>query len=146
MVAGIGLKRKKYKENWEKFREIRDRAKAILKRAKDLIYEDTEAFEEVMKAYKLPKDDPGRKEAIQKALIRAAEVPLEVVRLAAEVKGLADDLEAIAPKSAISDVYVSRYQAEAALKGAAENVKINLQSMEEGEEKRRIEEELKTLL
>ncbi len=142
MVAGIGLKRKKYRENWPKFQEIRDRARAVLKRARELIYEDVKAFEEVMAAYKLPKDDPERKGKIQKALVRAAEVPLEVVKLSAEVKGLADELEPIAPKSAISDVYVSRYQAEAALKGAAENVKINLVSLEEGEDKRRIEEEL----
>jgi len=67
-----------------------------------------------MAAYKLPKDDPERKGKIQKALVKAAEVPLEVVRLSAEVKGLAEELEPIAPKSAISDVYVSRYQAGAA--------------------------------
>ncbi len=146
MVAGIGLKRKKYRENWEKFGEIRDRAKAILKRAKELIYEDVEAFNGVMEAYRLPKDAPERKEAIQRALIKAAEVPLEVMRLAREALSLAQDLEPIAPRAAASDVMVARYQAEASLKGAAENVKINLQSMEDGEDRRRIEEEMKTLL
>jgi len=146
MVAGIGLKRKKYRENWPEFQRIRERAKAILKRAKDLMDEDVEAFRRVMEAYRLPKDDPERKERIREALIRAAEVPLEVVKLAAEVKMLADEMEGIAPKTAISDVFVARYQADAALRGAAENVEINLKSLDDEEARQRLSQELKRYL
>jgi glutamate formiminotransferase len=140
MVCGIGLKSKKYSENWEKFEKIRYSAKDILKRAKELIYEDAEAFKSVMEAYK-------KKEGIREALIRAAEVPLETSELSIKVLNLCSEIKDIAPKSAISDVYTAKYQAIASFKGALENVKINLESLEEcppkEELKRRMEDLIK---
>ncbi|NPB04276.1 MAG: glutamate formimidoyltransferase [Thermotogae bacterium] len=145
MVAGIGLKRKKYRENWESFGKIRDRAKQILKRAKELVKEDSDAFAKVMEAYGLPKDSPERRIKIDEALEKAAKVPLETALLSKEVLRLADQIEPIAPKSAHSDVSVARYQAEAAFKGAIENVRINLSSMKDDTRKEKLKKELENL-
>jgi glutamate formiminotransferase/formiminotetrahydrofolate cyclodeaminase len=139
MVCGIGLKSKKYSENWEKFERIRTVAKDILKRAKELIYEDTQAFKGVMDAYR-------KKEGIREALIRAAEVPLETAELSLKVLNLCSEIKEIAPKSAISDVYTAKYQAIASFKGAIENVKINLESLEECPEKQEIKGKMEELL
>ncbi len=137
-TAGIGLKKNSYKDRWDEFKKIRNSAKGYLKRTKELIYEDSKAFEEVMKAYKIPRDNPDRKVAIQKALIYAAQVPSETLELSLRALELCRHLENIAPKSAISDVYVARYQAIAAFKGALENVKINIESLEESGEKQKL--------
>lgn len=139
MVCGIGLKSKKYSENWGKFERIRTLAKDILKRAKELIYEDTQAFKGVMDAYR-------KKEGIREALIRAAEVPLETAELSLKVLNLCSEIKDIAPKSAISDVYTAKYQAIASFKGAIENVKINLESLEECPEKQEIKGKMEELL
>ncbi|MEO0215125.1 MAG: glutamate formimidoyltransferase [candidate division WOR-3 bacterium] len=143
MVCGIGLKGKKYSDNWKSFDGIRSEAKRILKRAKELIYEDTQAFKRVMEVYKLPKEERGEK--LKEALIYAAKVPLETARLSLDVLKLCKDLEPIAPKTAISDVYVARYQSVAAFKGAVENVRINLDGLEECKEKEELSNQLKDL-
>ncbi len=144
MVCGIGLRRKKSKDHWEDYKNIRYKAKGILKRAKELIYEDTKAFNEVMKAFKIPKEERG--ESLKNALIYAAKVPMETARLSIEVISLIPKLKEIAPKSAISDVYVSKYQAIASFKGAMENVKINLDALDECPEKEELMREMEMLI
>ncbi len=139
MVCGIGLKSKKYSENWEILERIRNSAKNILKRAKELIYEDTLAFKDVMESYR-------KKEGIREALIRAAEVPLETAHLSIKVLNLCLEVKDIAPRSAISDVYTAKYQAIASFKGALENVKINLESLDECPQKDEIKRKMEDLL
>ncbi len=139
MVCGIGLKSKKYSENWEILERIRNSAKNILKRAKELIYEDTLAFKNVMESYR-------KKEGVREALIRAAEVPLETAHLSIKVLNLCLEVKDIAPRSAISDVYTAKYQAIASFKGALENVKINLESLDECPQKEEIKQKMEDLL
>ena len=80
----------------------------------------------VSRAYKIPKDDPGRTESIDHALIAASRPPQQVVQAAERVKRLADEIASIGNKNAASDARVAGLLAEAAVAGAAENVKVNL--------------------
>ena len=99
--------------------------------------EDTEAFNEVMEGFKLPKnteeEKKARKEAIQKALKKATDVPLRTMEAAFDTTG---DLKALLEhgnKNAISDVGVAALQARAAYDGAKMNVLINLGSIKDEE-------------
>ncbi|MDD5541827.1 MAG: glutamate formimidoyltransferase [Acidobacteriia bacterium] len=103
---------------------------AELKRSIDA---DTEAYNLVTAAYKLPKEDEpqktARQEAIEAALKEATRVPFFVAGQAAEVLAHTLRLEAIGNKNMISDIRVAREMARTALFGAIENVRINVDSM-----------------
>ena len=83
---------------------------------------DAEAFNQVMLAYKRPKSE--RAPFIEEALHEAAEVPLQVLERVHALHSRLNTLE-IPPRYA-SDLNVAKALAEAAAKGARENVEINL--------------------
>jgi formiminotetrahydrofolate cyclodeaminase len=102
-----------------------------------------------MAAYKLPKDtselEAQREAAIQRALHGAASVPLEVARHAAEVFDRLGQLESISSSSMYSDIRVGRLMAAAAVRGALENVAINLESITDSKFVTRLRAESATL-
>ena len=84
-------------------------------------------------AYKLPKETPEqmavRTGAIQAGLMKAAEVPLETARWCAEVATIAALCAEKGNTNAASDAGVAALLAEAACRGAAYNVRINVSAM-----------------
>ena len=107
----------------------------LMKALLEGIQKDTNAFDGVMAAFGMPKGTDAEKavrsEAIQKAYKIAIHSPettatdcLEVIRLA---KGLLNKSN----KNAASDLAVGAMQAFAGLKGALENVAINLPSIKD---------------
>jgi len=88
---------------------------------------DAEAFNQVMAAYKRPKEERGP--FVEAALHLAAEVPLEVMERSHD---LAEELEAlVVPARFGSDLAVAKSLAAAAQAGAWENVRINLDSIQD---------------
>ncbi|MGA7730955.1 MAG: cyclodeaminase/cyclohydrolase family protein [Chloroflexia bacterium] len=140
----------------EKFRDVEEELKVVLGRVEELreellaaVEEDTDAYDKVSQAYKLPKateeDKAARTEAIQQALQYATEVPLRVAKAALEVSQLAlIALEKSNPNVA-SDARVARVLADAAREGATANVEINLGSITDGDFIDRMREELEGL-
>jgi formiminotetrahydrofolate cyclodeaminase len=104
-------------------------------RLRELADVDTEAFDAVMAAYKLPKatdaEKATRSQAIQVALRQATAVPLETVRACAEALQAARTVAAIGNPSAASDAGVAIGLLGAAAQGAALNVRINLDSIKD---------------
>lgn len=99
--------------------------------------EDAQAFNKVMAAYKLPKEEKGRKEAIQKALKYAVEVPLKVEKISDELIVLAKEVRKNGNKNAYSDAKSAEYFAKAAKKAAVENIILNLASITDTKWKQR---------
>lgn len=91
---------------------------------------DSEAFEQVMAAYRLPKGTEDEKAArasvIQRALWRATEVPLETLRVCADALEYGPVVARCGNPTAASDVGVGVRLLEAAAGGAEANVRINL--------------------
>lgn len=133
MVAGLTVGRKKYAAVDEEMKELGFRAAALVRRLHALKDEDAAAYTLVSGAYKLPKDTPeqdgARTAAIQAALMKAAEVPLETARFCAEVAELAAICAVKGNTNAASDAGVAALLAEASAKGAAYNVRINVVAM-----------------
>ena len=81
----------------------------------------------------MPKDTPEqvtlRDAAITAALIGASEVPLETARACAQVAALAAEAAEGGNSNAVSDAGVAALLAEAACRGAAYNVRINVNSL-----------------
>ena len=105
----------------------------MVTRLRELVALDALSYLAVSSAYKLPKDTPDqraqRDAAITTALIGASEVPLETARACASVAGLAELVATKGNPSAVSDAGVSALLAEAACRGAAYNVRINVAAL-----------------
>jgi len=100
-----------------------------------LIDEDTLAYIQVVDALKLPKtteeEKAQRREALQKAYIAAADVPLETARLCGDLLQLAADVAHKGNKNSITDAAVAALMAQAAADAAILNVRINLASIKD---------------
>jgi len=107
----------------------------------EAVERDAAAFQHVMAAYKRPKAERGP--FVEEALHGAAEVPLQVLeRAAALVRRLAS-LEV--PAKFASDVAVAGALVAAAKAGALENVRINLESIQDESFKKAVEARLKAI-
>jgi len=135
MVCNLTIGKEKYKDVEYDMENILERLQNIKKRLLEIIDEDTEAFNQVMDAFKLPKNTEEekkvRKEKIQEALKKAALVPLETARLCAEIIEISKEVAEKGNKNSITDAGVSMIMADAGLKSAILNVKINLKSIED---------------
>jgi formiminotetrahydrofolate cyclodeaminase len=110
---------------------------------------DSQAFEQVSAAYKLPRQDEAQKTArsaaIQAALQVAASVPLETARLCTSVLEIAEEAAPILNSAVISDVLVGALLAQAALESAGINVEINLAAMTDTSNVERLSKELESV-
>ncbi|MFW5913581.1 MAG: cyclodeaminase/cyclohydrolase family protein [Bacillota bacterium] len=137
MVGHLTIPKKKFKKLDESLQnEITD-VHAALKESKrrtlELTDEDSEAFNGIMKALKMPKETEmekaERKKALRKASVSATKAPLEIAR---EANKALEKIKPIAQhgiKSAISDIGVGALMLYAGLEGAILNVRINLSGL-----------------
>lgn len=95
-----------------------------------LIDRDSEAYERVVGAYRLPKSTEQEKAArsgqIQRAMRAAIDAPLDVMRACCEALGHAHVVAEFGNANASSDVEVGRELLRAGLRGARLNVEINM--------------------
>lgn len=142
MTANLTIGRPRLADVEEEARAIEARAADLCQRLADLADADTAAFDKVSAAYRLPRADDAQKvqrsAAIQSALQGAAAVPLETMRLCAEVVELAEEAAPLLNQAVISDVVVGALLAQAALQAASVNVDINLAAMTDAEAAQRL--------
>jgi len=133
MVAGLTIGKKKYASVDAEMKELSIRAAALTNTLSALVKRDADAYTEVSSAYALPKetdtDKAARDQAIQGALLKAADVPLETARACAEVAELALTAAERGNTNAVSDAGVAALLAEAGCKAASYNVRINATSI-----------------
>jgi len=127
MVAQITLRKKEPPPGAEKLNDVVKEGEALRQKLLRLVVEDTEAFDLVMRAFKLPKDQPEtRKKAIEESTIKASEIPLSTLDCSVKVLRLAHEVAEKGSTNALSDVVTAVSAARAAVEGAASNVLINL--------------------
>lgn len=111
---------------------------------------DTEAFNSVMAAFKLPKqtdeEKSNRTAAIQDGYKEAVQSPIAIARECVAVLEISQNLLGKSNPNALSDLGVASQQAYAGLEGAIMNVKINLPSIKDENFKSEISSELVQLL
>ena len=129
MVGAYTIGRPKYAANESELRAMDaelERAQAALQA---MIDEDAAAYEVLSAALKLPKTDPERAPALERAASLAAAVPLEVALIAARIGGYARRLATIGNPMLRSDAECAEHFALAALRSAVANVRTNLPLM-----------------
>ncbi len=132
MVARITLAKKDTAQDSERLQEVVRKGEDLRQRFLGLVVEDAESFNTVMQAFKLPKDQPDvRRKAIQEATVKAAEVPLRTLDSSVGILRLGGDVAKYGTANALSDVTTSVAAARAAIEGAASNVLINLDTLDD---------------
>ena len=149
MVTALTIGRKKYADVEEDMLRLAPEMEEVRNKFVAFIDEDAAAYQVVFDAFKLPKETDeekvARKEAIQKATLAAALVPLEVARTAV---GIMDAIQEIAVKgnqNAITDCCVAMMCARTAAFGAILNVRINLAGLDDKVVAKELEDECMAL-
>jgi len=134
MVAGLTVGKKKYAAVDTEMKEAALKAVSLGNALSALVKRDAEAYSRVSEAYKLPKEPADaaarRSEAVTSALLGAAQVPLETARACVEVAQLALLVAEKGNTNAVTDAGVAALLAEAACRGAAYNVRVNVQALD----------------
>jgi formiminotetrahydrofolate cyclodeaminase len=135
MVSGLAKSKNNLDDEKTALAAARSALEPISSRLIELADADTQAFNEVMAAYRLPKatdeDKTARTRAIQAALRGATEVPLETLRACADALAHSRTVADHGNQSAASDVGVAIGLLRAAAEGAAANVRINLTGLKD---------------
>tara|TARA_B100000927_G_scaffold215166_2_gene175499 strand:- start:605 stop:1213 length:609 start_codon:yes stop_codon:yes gene_type:complete len=133
MVANLTIGNEKWSEGWEVSDSAIILANTVIKDSAKLATEDSDAFEDVMNSFKLPKNNDDekniRREAIRNSTLKAAEIPYRTALLALDLLKAMVPLSRYGNQNAISDVGVAALLATAGCKGALFNVEINLNSL-----------------
>jgi glutamate formiminotransferase/formiminotetrahydrofolate cyclodeaminase len=135
MVAGLTLGKKKYAAVEEEMRSIQQEARELQQTLSQAVQEDAQAFEAILAAMRLPKETPAeaaaRQQAMENATLQATRVPLETARRALRVMELARIAVEKGNLNAITDAATGFQLAQAALRAAAYNVRVNLAALPE---------------
>ncbi len=137
MVCNVTFGKKKYAGVEQELRGVLAKSEELRKTFARLIDRDTQAFNKVMEAYGLPKDNDQQKAlrsaAIQETTKEAVLVPFEVMSHVIDALALARIVAEKGNVNAASDAGVSALMLYAAGEGAALNVRINLNSITDTE-------------
>lgn len=135
MVANLSSHRRGWDERWEFFSDWAEQGQNIKNELIKLVDEDTQAFNKIMDAFRLPngneEEKVARKHAIQEATKYAAEIPLKIMKVAASALPVAKAMAVEGMKSSASDVGVGALCIQTAVEGAFLNVKINVTGLED---------------
>ena len=135
MVCRITLGKDAYADVHQEIEELLQKTESLRDRFQQIMQEDIEAYGRLAKSYKLPRETSEerkyRTDLIQKQLVEAALVPLEVVELAAELVKFCQRIAEIGSVTVLSDVATGAILASCSGKGAAFMVHINVRSMKD---------------
>ncbi len=133
MVANLSAHKPGWDDRWEEFSRWADKGVKLEAELLHLVDEDTEAFNRIMTAFGMPKntdeDKRLRSEAIQKATLFAAQVPLETMKASFKAFEICKAMAETGNPNSVSDAGVGALAARAAVLGAGLNVKINASSL-----------------
>jgi glutamate formiminotransferase/formiminotetrahydrofolate cyclodeaminase len=129
MVANLSAHKRGWDERWEEYSEWAVKGAYFKEKLLALVDEDTNAFNKIMEAFKLPKDSDTEKalrsEAIQNATKYAIEVPVLIMENALASMEVMNVMVDKGLQSSLSDAAVGALCARTAIMGAYLNVRIN---------------------
>jgi formiminotetrahydrofolate cyclodeaminase len=135
MVANLTIGKKDYAQVEEEMKAISKEASIYRDKLVQDIDKDSDAYKQVIAAFKLPKgtkeEEQCRKEAIQNGLKHATLVPLSIAKDAFKLIDLAGKTVTKGNENAVTDGLVAALMARSSALSALYNVKINLSSIKD---------------
>lgn len=129
MVANLSSHKTGWDERWEEFSDYAEAGQEYKDKLLRLVDEDTNAFNKIMDAFKLPKGNSdeiaARTQAIEDASKYAIEVPFKVMETSLKSMDIIKAMAEIGNPNSVSDAGVGALCARTAVMGAFLNVKIN---------------------
>ena len=129
MVANLSANKRGWDDRWEEFSSWAEKGISYQKELLELVDEDTKAFNQIMDAFKLPKENESdikkRNEAIQNATKNAILTPYRVMQVALDSMSVIKKMAEIGNPNSITDACVAALCARTAVRGAFLNVQIN---------------------
>ena len=150
MVANLCVSKAGFEDHSEELGKIAEDGQEIKEFLVNAIDEDTNAFDKVIKAMRMPNDSDSEKEIraekMQEGYKSAAEVPLEVVEYCYRALNTCYRISKIMDDSMASDVGSGAQMSIAGARAAAYNVKINLKTITDNEYTSKTNKKLEKLL
>lgn len=129
MVANLSAHKPGWDERWEFFSDWAEKGKKVMNELLYLVDEDTDAFNQIMAVFAMPKgtdaEKAARAEAMERATLYATQVPLKTMKASYAAFEIAGAMAEEGNPNSVSDAGVGALAARAAVQGAFLNVKIN---------------------
>lgn len=150
MVANLSVGKGEFDDRYEQLCSIAERGQVVKDALVRGVDADTNAFDKVLEAMRMPRDTPEqrteRAQAMQQGYRTATRVPLSTVRQCRDALVLCKEIVVMADPEMVSDAGTGALLAHAGAQAAAYNVRINLRHIKDeafGEEMR---EQIESLL
>ncbi|MDH7603279.1 MAG: cyclodeaminase/cyclohydrolase family protein [Melioribacter sp.] len=133
MVCNLTIGKKKYADVESEIISLKEKLEDYQKKFLELAQKDNEAFNKVMEAMKLPKENEEqieiRSKKIEEATLHAAEIPSEVIKYCSSILPLLKIIIDKGNKNSISDAGVAVSLIKSSAQSAYLNVLINCKSL-----------------
>jgi glutamate formiminotransferase/formiminotetrahydrofolate cyclodeaminase len=129
MVANLSANKRGWDDRWQEFSQWAEKGFEFQEKLLLLVDEDTNAFNQIMESFKLPKENKEdinkRNIAIQKATKNAILTPFKVMEIGLLLMDVIKKMAEIGNPNSITDACVAGLCTRTAIRGAFLNVKIN---------------------
>jgi glutamate formiminotransferase/formiminotetrahydrofolate cyclodeaminase len=129
MVANISSHKRGWDHRWKEFSDWAEKGKTIQNRLLQLVDEDTEAYNQVLRAFSLPKrteeEINTRKSAIREATRKATLIPFSIMETASAAFNFIGEMVSIGNPNSVTDAAVGAMAVRSCIRGAFLNVRVN---------------------
>ena len=137
MVANLSAHKRGWDDRWEEFSDFADQGQILKDELLRLVDEDTNSFNKIMEAMRLPKaseaEQKVRKEAMDAATKYAILIPFKVMETSLKSMAIIQQMAEIGNPNSVTDAGVGALCARTAVIGAFLNVKINCKDFDDTE-------------
>ena len=150
MVFALAIGKQGYENVEEELRRLETRGQELQQRLLRLVDEDAAAYDAVVAAVRRPRTTETEREArvnaIQSAYLHATEVPLDTMEACSEALEIALVAAEKGNRSAVTDAGVAALLAQAGVRGASLNARINLAALRDHAVRAQLEERLAAII
>ncbi len=150
MVANLSANKRGWDDKVDYYSEFAEKLLEIKEELLQLIDEDTQAFNKIMEAGKLPAKNEEqkrfKKKALEDATKYAVEVPLKTMQMCVQAFPYVEEMAKTGNPNSITDVAVGAWNLWSGVNGALLNVRINLTGIDDKEYLEKIQAQTRELL
>jgi glutamate formiminotransferase/formiminotetrahydrofolate cyclodeaminase len=150
MVANLSAQKRGWEKRWKEFSDQGEQGKALQTELLGLVDADTNAFNQLMDAFRMDKNTEDevalRNHAIQQATATAIEVPLQVMRATTRSFALLESMILEGNVNSVTDAGVGVLCTRTAIRGAGYNVLVNLSGLKDKRASERYRAEAEKLM